>query len=390
MRKTKALIIKTFFILAIAFVTFSSRGAISSAASKGLFIVSYSETTYGFCDVTGKIIVPLSYNECRDFFDGLAAVKKGNSFGYINEKGKLVVPAIYEYAYDFHNGFGQVTKNGKYGFVDTSGKLVVPMKYSNVSNFSEGLAWVYFKGAIGYVNTKGKEVIPFNYNYKTGGNFSSGLAWVEKDNECFYIDKNGKVVIPGPFTCASDFIGNLAWVSKEPDKSKGYIINKAGETVIDSDAGINMMQFDNQPTDYIGIYTKTKDDSDLYGIMDSSNGKIVVPLIYEEIGLFYDGLALVVKNGKSGYVNKEGKLVIPCIYDYGRDFTSNHRAVVMKNDKSGVIDNKGKVIVKINYDAIESYRDGLARVMNDYKIGYIDSTGKVIIPIKYYCFEPPL
>ena len=52
-----------------------------------------------------------------------------------------------------------------------------------------------------------------------------------------------------------------------------------------------------------------------YGIIDKT-GKVVIPMVYDKINRFSEGLACVEMNKKSGIIDKTGKIVIPIIYDY--------------------------------------------------------------------------
>ena len=56
-------------------------------------------------------------------------------------------------------------------------------------------------------------------------------------------------------------------------------------------------------------------------------------------------------------------------------------AKIKKNGKWGFVNNKGEVIIKLNYDFVDDFSEGLAPVKQNGKYGYIDKTGKVIIPI---------
>jgi hypothetical protein len=58
-------------------------------------------------------------------------------------------------------------------------------------------------------------------------------------------------------------------------------------------------------------------------------------------GSFSEGLARVELNGKWGYIDKEGKEVIPIKYDWARSF-SEGLACVKLNGKWGYIDKEGK------------------------------------------------
>ena len=105
------------------------------------------------------------------------------------------------------------------------------------------------------------------------------------------------------------------------------------------------------------------------------------------------GYFAVQKNGKVGYMNTQGKLVIPTIYDdlqdpddkydetWANSVVSN-RIVVAKNGKYGVIDTNNKTIVPFNnkYEYIDSFSEGMAAVQSKAgKWGFINLDGKEVI-----------
>lgn len=59
--------------------------------------------------------------------------------------------------------------------------------------------------------------------------------------------------------------------------------------------------------------------------------------------MFSEGLAAVQKNGKWGFINTAGKVVIPFKYDEALDFDDDI-AEVMQGDKVFYIDKTGKLI----------------------------------------------
>ena len=98
---------------------------------------------------------------------------------------------------------------------------------------------------------------------------------------------------------------------------------------------------------------------------------------------------------KWGYVDKDGKIIIPHKYDYAWNF-SEGMAMVQLDDyidctrrtKLGFIDKTGKVIIPLKYSDIGIFSEGLANVRVEDsqfngKFGFIDKTGKEVIPIKY-------
>ena len=80
-----------------------------------------------------------------------------------------------------------------------------------------------------------------------------------------------------------------------------------------------------------------------YGYVNTK-GEVVVPCIYDNTWWFSEGFARVEQNDKSGFINTQGEVVIPCIYDNADDFFEG-LAKVKQNDKGSIFNKKGKVIV---------------------------------------------
>lgn len=103
---------------------------------------------------------------------------------------------------------------------------------------------------------------------------------------------------------------------------------------------------------------------------------------YDRVDACNCGFALVAKGGKFGYVSEQGKVLVPLIYDDAMAFSEN-RAAVMVDGKWGFVDNTGNEFVRPQYAEVYSFHDGLAVVAKNASYGFIDSTGKVVIPLRY-------
>ena len=103
---------------------------------------------------------------------------------------------------------------------------------------------------------------------------------------------------------------------------------------------------------------------------------------YDEIWNYEEGLAQVKHNDKWGFINKQGKEVIPLQYDDVSSF-SEGLATVKLNGKWGVIDKTGNIEIPPKYDFIYPFKEGLASVMLNNKWGFIDKTGNEVIPLHY-------
>jgi hypothetical protein len=94
------------------------------------------------------------------------------------------------------------------------------------------------------------------------------------------------------------------------------------------------------------------------------------------------GTSLVKKAGKYGFVNKEGKILVPLIYDEASTMNEGY-APVRKGTIWGFVDSTGKVLVEPQYADAASFREGLAAVKKEGKWGYINYTGKFIIEPRF-------
>ncbi len=321
----------------------------------------------GFIDKHGNIIVPLIYEYVMPFSNGAALVSKDGKVGYVDTNGNIIVPVIYEDGGDFKEGLTWVKKDQKYGFVDKSGKEVVPFKYEFADNFSSGVARVEIGGKSGFVDKSGSLVVAAKYEFAF--QMKDDLALVMIDDKWGFVDRTGKEVIPLVYDYAGSFSYGMAWVLK--GKNYGFI-NTNGKEIVPI------------------IYDGAKDFSDgiaavkrgsKWGFIDQT-GKVVIPFEYTDVSQYdvKSRLIQVVKNGKYGFINKEGRETMGAIeYDNAQMF-SNGLAAVLKDDKWGFINLKGELVISHKYELANAFEKGLAYVFNGGKGGYIDKTGKFFIP----------
>ena len=113
-------------------------------------------------------------------------------------------------------------------------------------------------------------------------------------------------------------------------------------------------------------------------------GEQVISDKFNDAGIFANGLAYVQVDGKYGYINEQGEVVIACEFDCAYDFTSNGLARVEADGKYSYINEQGKVVIACEFDYADDFTsNGLARVKVDGKYGYINEQGDVVIPCKF-------
>lgn len=204
--------------------------------------------------------------------------------------------------------------------------------------------------------------------------FSDGLAAVQNaDGLWGYIDKTGEIVIPCEWERAGAFSNGIASVEKN---MKYGCINTAGQLIVPC-------QWNHfSPISFSEGLAAVQNDDGLWGFIDMT-GTLVIPCAWEG-GLppsFSGGLAAVEKDGRMGYINGSGEIVIPCDFKYAHAF-SHGFAAVMDDHGLYFIDNSGSIAFPdIPYaTGIDSFReDGIAFLaFDDYTGIFIDTDGNTV------------
>jgi len=104
---------------------------------------------------------------------------------------------------------------------------------------------------------------------------------------------------------------------------------------------------------------------------------------------FYHDRLVIQKNGKYGFINLEGKICIPLIYEQAYSFYFYNMALVQLNGKFGLIDIYGRFKIANIYDCInkESCYDGFVVEING-KWKFIDQNGNDNSPAMFDDIRP--
>ena len=97
---------------------------------------------------------------------------------------------------------------------------------------------------------------------------------------------------------------------------------------------------------------------------------------YSKLSGFHDGLASVSKDGKWGFIDKKGNLVIPLQYEMTKDF-SEGKAAAFKDGKWGYIEKDGSLLIQFRFTDAFNFNNGFAFVGDT----FIDPSG-IPIPIE--------
>ena len=94
----------------------------------------------------------------------------------------------------------------------------------------------------------------------------------------------------------------------------------------------------------------------------NTSGETVLELPqYDLIGTFSEGMAWVKSDKKYGCIDKSGNLIIPTEYNNMPIFT-NQYAPILRNSNWGIVDKDGTIRLPIEYDSVSRIENGYAVV----------------------------
>lgn len=89
------------------------------------------------------------------------------------------------------------------------------------------------------------------------------------------------------------------------------------------------------------------------GFIDKTGKVIIEPLKLEGWGMFHEGLNKVKMNGKWGFIDTSGKIAVEPKFEEAFNFMPDNKAPVKENGKWGFIDRTGKWVIAPQYDNIK-------------------------------------
>lgn len=304
--------------------------------------------------------------------------KEKDKWGFINELGDIMIKPSFEEAALFSDGLAAVSKKGKYGYIDKTGKTIIEYQFQDAEAFNNESAIVKKDTLYGLIDKKGKFLIQPRYQELSEA--TDDIFMAVKNEKSGYLHKNGKPLTEFVFDLAGDFINGFALVNKN---EKYGLINERGNFIIELKfAELNFIE---------NNLLKALSESESWGILNVK-GDTILPLVYDDIGEFQNHRALVAKNGKCGYVNEQGELLIPIKYVYSSvmlhtgQFQGGYALLKQKN-KSVLIDTTGKVISFSGYEDYSHPSGGFFPIKKKKKWGFADSSGKIKIPCRFELVE---
>ncbi|MCK7484650.1 MAG: WG repeat-containing protein [Bacillus subtilis] len=130
------------------------------------------------------------------------------------------------------------------------------------------------------------------------------------------------------------------------------------------------------PSDLVPLLPIAKDG--LFGFTDPFGRVVIEPPVFHGLPFFGRNEHRVVFGGKTGFIGRDGKMIVAPQYDNAGDMKEN-RAHVQLGWKCGYIDREGKTVIPMKFDDAADYRQGLAKIRIGSKYGFIDRNGSFVV-----------
>ena len=348
-------------------------------------------------------------NNQVSYISNVLKVQKDGKYGLINLDGKELQTCQYDEVSSLQGMQDaiKVQKDGKYGLVNTDGKEIIPTQYADIQELDKedtsNFVVMNDDGKYGIVSNNNQIILPTNYE-QIKNVYSNNYYVVQKDGNEILVQKNGTEITLNGVDQITEILKNEEGVIFTQGENYG-VMNLSGEVIIESvyqdlketKTGI----FIAEQNDKYGIIDLQKNENlefvyqnidyyekaDLYvGEDESFNNSIIdnnfevkqtgiLINIDEEKGYFElrqnDGyiyynfnfetkkdseiftnrtLFLRRKDGKFGFVDKDGNVVVDYIYDDATEQNDYGYVGVKKDGKWGSIDERGNVIQEPTYN----------------------------------------
>lgn len=293
--------------------------------------------------------------------------KKDNKYGVIKNENIVINNEYDNIEYDSFNQLFTVKKDGKYGVLKSNGETLISCLYDEID--IEGIYIYSLKGEEQIIfDTTGAKIE--NPKYKSVYNVEDTNYKITINNENKYgvVDENNNEIIKNEYYYIG-YLGNNYFVVSGQNGKNG-IMNNEGKVVLEVryDTIEKLEKSDIIEATELNTNTIILFNKEIKQIANISNstlyeGENFVKLYSNNEQKYFDSegnekenkeilnnkLFADVKNGKWGFIDSNGNVIVDYIYDNVTEFNSYGFAGIKKDGKWGSINDEGKVIIEPTY-----------------------------------------
>lgn len=300
--------------------------------SEGMVYASQNNK-YGYYDVNGEEVISHKFDDAYDFHDGIANVENEGKQSIINKDGAYEIPLAYSEVKLYYDTLYTFEEDGFYGIMNHKVQLFVEPIYTAISAVHNGLAIASIQGRVVYLDTLGTMVIDDGYepypNYILKGEFIEGVSIASKKGQYGRINLKDEIVTEFKFENIGMGIGHFpgqkeglwgvfdskgkvmvkpSYESLEPTENGNYIASKNDTMCVIDSKGNTIVPFSFNELESIGTDLFLVKQNEKVGIY--KNEKLIIPVQYDQIGIFDKDFLFLSKDGRLLYYNiSKGKLI---------------------------------------------------------------------------------
>lgn len=321
--------------------------------SEGIAYVSNEAGDYFAMDTSGNIVFTLNDDwDYYDFHNDRAVVfdYDTDQYSYVDKTGQLIMDFKLDDAFDFVGDYAVYEEVGKYGIIDQSGNFLMNPIYEDLVVFESGCALGYDGTYTTFLNKD------FQPTMRIYGDLIDGYDSESTVYDSIILDETALS------TTIRDFTGRVIAKYDDVKSLGGDYFQTSSNQLINTSALTDHLTADPDLT-LVGDY--------VYDFMNNK-GEVVLSLDeYDSVTPFSDGLATVEKDGKFGYIDTTGKLVVPVKYSSAEPFVNGKAEVYM--GYAGYVINKSGVVLE-STSSYDYYSDDEEEESDYYTIS-VDSYG---------------
>ncbi|MCL2859989.1 MAG: WG repeat-containing protein [Oscillospiraceae bacterium] len=330
---------------------------------------------YGYVNSKGKLLTKIEYDdikriiEIKDKNNAYLIALKSGKYGVVQNDKEIISFNYQDIQYDEDSNLLIVKRNSNYGVLDMSGRTILPINYTSVD----------IEGIYIIATQKDKSKVKFDYSgvqvkndkYKLVEQVAGTDYYTCQNNNYLYgvLDKDFNVLIPTNYDYI-EYMFNDYFMVRNKDGKYG-LINSKNQTLIDFKYDVMENIKDSKLVRTLDV--KTNDsyifDENLKLIFEGVDSSIMPGdgfiKVYCESGIRYfdlvgkeisgkeaypnNALVSFEENGKWGFKDRAGNVVVEPIYDRVTEFNTLGFAGIKIGEKWGSIDFNGNVVVEPKY-----------------------------------------
>lgn len=328
---------------------------------------------YGLINLNGTQLLACEYEEITALqgIENSILIKKDGKFGLANDTGSILIEPnfteIKNLGKTYKEGYITINQDGKYGVVSTTKMQLLENKYDEIKPvYLPNYFLVIEAGTLKVINSSGETILQEGFD-DIKSETSKGFIFT-KNNLYGEISKSGEILIEAKYQDLKE-AKDGDYIAKQNEKYG----------IIDSVENIQLA-FDYTAINYnetANLYIAEKEDLNTYiigpdyqikitGILSELNEeKQYIKMRIEDDYKYFNfnceekanteilnenTLFLSKQDGKYGFINKTGDVVVDYIYDDATEQNIQGYAGIKKDGLWGSIDKEGNIVIEPKYN----------------------------------------